>query len=380
MRSIHLNSSGCEAVEQMSWLLSSLVGKPEEDQEGEEERPGGVRNDLSQLQQSFSRQLKGFSSFLTGDDEEDDIDGDEVDEAGDDNGAGHEKGREEDGDGAGVEGGAVDASLEGTRPPGDQVDAEGNVAVPLTPKMDEVAPRNFEESDGPQSQLRGVRHDLAALSGTMRNQFSRFSSVIRVVTGEDIAKQPSPMEGGEEAEESAPKDRRPLLPFLGLGYPPVGGGAPGDVANISGSEDLEGVEEEEEASILQAAAEDIHALRAGISKFASNLHGLLPFTFEETEREAVGVNDDVIALATNLAAHPETWTDFPLPLEESMDACESIHWGTWGGWGSAPIEVVGWGWWWQRLPSQLPKRSIWRQWSMPCRVLQPCVTPCARNR
>ena len=274
-------------------------------------REGGVRNDLSQLQQSFSRQFKEFSSFLTGDDEEEDFEGDEGDED-DEYGAGNEEGREEEGDGPRVEGGAVDASLEGTRPPVDQADAEGNVPVPLTPKLVVGALKDFEESEGSQAQLRGVRHDLAALSGTMRNQLSRFSSVVRVVTGEDIAK-----EGLEEAEG-------PLLPFLGLRYPPVGGGAGGDVDNISVSEDNDEddvAEEEEEDSILRAAAEDIHALRAGISKFASNLHGLLPFVFEETE--ALGVNDDVIALATNLAAHPDTWIHFPLPLEEGMDEGES---------------------------------------------------------
>ena len=214
----------------------------------------------------------------------------------------------------------MDASLEGTRPHVDQADAEGNVPVPLTPKLVVGALKDLE---GSQSQLRGVRHDLAALSGTMRNQLSRFSSVVSVVTGEDIAKPPIPKEGMEEAEGSALENRRPLLPFLGLRYPPVGRGAGGDVDNIPGSEDKDQdglAEEEEEDSILRAAAEDIHALRAGISKFASNLHGLLPFVFEEAE--AVGVNDDVIALATNLAAHPDTWIHFPLPLKEGMDEGE----------------------------------------------------------
>ncbi|URD85906.1 BSD domain containing protein [Musa troglodytarum] len=68
-----------------------------------------------------------------------------------------------------------------------------------------------------------------------------------------------------------------------------------------------------------------------ISKFASSL---LPFGSDEEELDedeetdgvgvdAVGVNEEVLAFARNIAMHPETWLDFPLPhYEEDSDDFE----------------------------------------------------------
>lgn len=40
---------------------------------------------------------------------------------------------------------------------------------------------------------------------------------------------------------------------------------------------------------------------------------------EESEIDAVGVTEEVLAFATNIAHHPETWLDFPLADEEEFD-------------------------------------------------------------
>jgi hypothetical protein len=41
---------------------------------------------------------------------------------------------------------------------------------------------------------------------------------------------------------------------------------------------------------------------------------------EFSDREyAVGVTDEVVAFANNIAMHPETWLDFPLADEEDDD-------------------------------------------------------------
>lgn len=63
----------------------------------------------------------------------------------------------------------------------------------------------------------------------------------------------------------------------------------------------------------------------GLSKLASSL---LPFARdmvgEFPGREAVvGLTDEVVAFANNIAMHPETWLDFPLPDDEE-DA--GMHW------------------------------------------------------
>ena len=47
---------------------------------------------------------------------------------------------------------------------------------------------------------------------------------------------------------------------------------------------------------------------------------------EEEERESfVGVTDEVLAFARNIAMHPETWLDFPLDEEEDLDGNLSIY-------------------------------------------------------
>lgn len=40
---------------------------------------------------------------------------------------------------------------------------------------------------------------------------------------------------------------------------------------------------------------------------------------EEDELSAVGITDEVLAFAGNIAHHPETWLDFPLDEEEDLD-------------------------------------------------------------
>lgn len=70
-----------------------------------------------------------------------------------------------------------------------------------------------------------------------------------------------------------------------------------------------------------------------VSRMGSNYH---PFGSEENEGEnrnedygeeeeeeegssAVGITDEVLAFASNIAHHPETWLDFPLDEEEDLD-------------------------------------------------------------
>lgn len=40
---------------------------------------------------------------------------------------------------------------------------------------------------------------------------------------------------------------------------------------------------------------------------------------EDVELYAVGITDEVLAFATNIAHHPETWLDFPMDEEEDLD-------------------------------------------------------------
>ncbi|KAJ8541208.1 hypothetical protein K7X08_002024 [Anisodus acutangulus] len=44
--------------------------------------------------------------------------------------------------------------------------------------------------------------------------------------------------------------------------------------------------------------------------------------YQDIESDAVGVTEEVLAFATNIAHHPETWLDFPLADEEEFDDFE----------------------------------------------------------
>lgn len=46
------------------------------------------------------------------------------------------------------------------------------------------------------------------------------------------------------------------------------------------------------------------------------------YQVEESENDAVGVTEEVLAFATNIAHHPETWLDFPFADEEEFDDFE----------------------------------------------------------
>ncbi|KAK9163643.1 hypothetical protein Syun_004545 [Stephania yunnanensis] len=94
------------------------------------------------------------------------------------------------------------------------------------------------------------------------------------------------------------------------------------------------------AGIRSDFAEIGGKFRTGFSRFSSNkavseiskiASTFLPFGSEEEEDEeeesgekyavesAVGVTDEVLAFARNIAMHPETWLDFPLADEEDAD-------------------------------------------------------------
>ena len=63
----------------------------------------------------------------------------------------------------------------------------------------------------------------------------------------------------------------------------------------------------------------------GRSEPADHQPGQPPMAFNEDEEEeeeleecAVGVTEEVLAFARNIAMHPETWLDFPLDEEEDL--------------------------------------------------------------
>lgn len=79
---------------------------------------------------------------------------------------------------------------------------------------------------------------------------------------------------------------------------------------------------------------------AGQSSLAGSIGGLsrlatsfIPYARDIVEEisgrdyYAVALTDEVVAFANNIAMHPETWLDFPLPEEDDKDGMPQI--GNW---------------------------------------------------
>eukprot|EP00270_Netrium_digitus_P009435 TRINITY_DN2866_c0_g1_i1.p1 TRINITY_DN2866_c0_g1~~TRINITY_DN2866_c0_g1_i1.p1 ORF type:complete len:649 (-),score=226.84 TRINITY_DN2866_c0_g1_i1:282-2228(-) len=345
----------------MSWLLNSLVGKGgiEESDDVVEGVGGGVREDLTELRQSFAKHLKGVTSFLTGEPDDDDdyedenYDGEENDNDGE-NAEVNDGEQESDSGHHDIIGEAcVHASqdiysghavalasglaLEGGGEEHVQGDASPSIHDEKEPLMEvniaNIAPDNKGSSSHgepaahganlklSQERLSGIRRDMAELSDTLA---SSFSSVMRVVTGDDIVArstttwQQTPPSRPEYFHSSTERDASGSEVAVGKGK------------GTTADED----DEAEGGGLLQAAKEDLSALTgtikigfSGISKLATSI---LPFGLDDGSDgsdgdEGAGVGDDegahklsdeVVAFANSIAIHPETWMDFPLPPED----------------------------------------------------------------
>lgn len=142
--------------------------------------------------------------------------------------------------------------------------------------------------DSPSSPSSGVKEDLSELTKTLTRQFWGVASFLA----------PPP-----------PSDHSP-------------------VSNSQPS-DPEGVDVDARSGIRSDFAEIGGKFRTGISKLSSNIavseitklaSNLLQLGPEEENydllRGAVGVTDEVVAFVRDIAMHPETWLDFPLPEDE----------------------------------------------------------------
>jgi hypothetical protein len=87
-------------------------------------------------------------------------------------------------------------------------------------------------------------------------------------------------------------------------------------------------EEDMISGIRSDFAEISGKFKTGISKLSSNkavseitkiASNFLQLGSEEEIGDAVGVTEEVLAFARNIAMHPETWLDFPLPDDEDPD-------------------------------------------------------------
>lgn len=368
----------------MSWFSRSLSGSPlaqdraRRDQDAEltemEEEANvsnsgpsakGVKEDLSELRKTFTRQLWGVASFLAppalDKSEEPQADHAELqhDEPSYDT-MKDDQARSFESSGIPSESTSRISYKSATRPAestSEVVSARDGEGSPLAAGIiadDYVAdsPKSGafgfgEQLWGPDHGLLGLRSDFAELTGSLSTGLSRFSSsVIRAVAGEDFDDNPKSTSPGSPRSQSGGSDvsakntglnslLKPLFDNIltrersesdsgkDTEFEPWG-------AENDQAESVEDFREESEATAPDFPAAIVSSI-SGISKLASSF---LPFSLDsyskvlessEEELLAVGVTNEVIAFASNIAMHPETWLDFPLAGDEEADGTQLVN-------------------------------------------------------
>ncbi|KAG2698935.1 hypothetical protein I3843_07G170000 [Carya illinoinensis] len=150
------------------------------------------------------------------------------------------------------------------------------------------------DSHSEEAQSRGVKDDLSELKQTLTRQIWGMASF--------LAPPPSQLSTLPHCRHSEPSDRYES----------------GDRVDPS---------DDEASGIRSDIGEDEGTFRSGVTEISKVALNFLPFGSERYEGlleelglgESVGITEEVLAFARNIAMHPETWLDFPLDEEEDLD-------------------------------------------------------------
>ncbi|KAF2295614.1 hypothetical protein GH714_033307 [Hevea brasiliensis] len=153
---------------------------------------------------------------------------------------------------------------------------------------------------------RGVKEDLSELTKTLTRQFWGVASFLapapdpsspsfpssKISDGTGHNPQPHQLTDPEESNED-------LIAGIRSDFAEIGGKFKSGISKLSSNVNV-----------------------SEISKIASNFLQIgseKDFTDEDLVGSAVGVTEEVIAFARDIAMHPETWLDFPVPDDEDFD-------------------------------------------------------------
>ncbi|TYI89118.1 hypothetical protein E1A91_D03G031900v1 [Gossypium mustelinum] len=191
----------------------------------------------------------------------------------------------------------------------DDDDDRTNAAVDPKPESDpnpnQASPHSHSSSDP--NTPRGVKEDLSELTKTLSRQFWGVASFLAP---------PPPESSEQQPDHAAEKEENSLRP------PPS-------------SDDTDELSDEALIAGIRSDLSEIGGrFKTGISKLSNNINvsefskiasNFLQFGSEgegvETYESgiAVGVTEEVVAFARDLAMHPETWLDFPVPDDDGFD-------------------------------------------------------------
>lgn len=150
---------------------------------------------------------------------------------------------------------------------------------------------------------RGVKGDLTELTKSFSRQLWGVASFLAPPPSPPPQQQPEMSDQNKSSDEFSDPD-------------------------VAGEDVIEGIKSD--------FAEISGKFRSGISMLSNNINvseitkmasNFLQFTSEMELNEDVGVTEEVLLFARNIAVHPETWLDFPVPDDEYFD-------------GTIPISVI----------------------------------------
>ncbi|XP_023751861.1 uncharacterized protein LOC111900220 [Lactuca sativa] len=182
----------------------------------------------------------------------------------------------------------------------DNDDDDDDEQYPVNKNTDDSANQKHEqqavEDNSPQSPGRGVKEDLSEITKTLTRQFWGVASFLA-----------PPVASGQSNERSKPSDPETSDPEAISGirkdFAEIGGKLRSGISKLSNNIDV--------SEITKMASDFLHLESEDEDYDSSDGDG------------AVGVTDEVVAFAKDIAMHPETWLDFPVLDDEDDD--EDFH-------------------------------------------------------
>ncbi|XP_073310456.1 uncharacterized protein [Primulina huaijiensis] len=152
-----------------------------------------------------------------------------------------------------------------------------------------------DDASSPTSTPRGVKDDLSDLTKTLTRQFWRVASF--------LAPPPQQTRNDKENDESDPD----LMSGIRSDFAEIGGKFKSGITRLSNNINV---------TEITKMASDFLQLGSDDEGEEGSKEG-----FDSARNGAVGVSEEVVAFARDIAMHPETWLDFPLPqnAEDDLD-------------------------------------------------------------
>ncbi|KAH6803598.1 hypothetical protein C2S51_031845 [Perilla frutescens var. frutescens] len=175
----------------------------------------------------------------------------------------------------------------------DENDAESNSGE----KPDSMHPENSESDDdevsSPTTPSRGVKEDLSELSKTLTRQFWGVASFLA----------PPPQPEQKPDSDLADSEQDPMLKIRD-DFAEIGGKFRSGISRLSNNINVSEITKLA-SNFLQLESDDEREKYDAVASLGN--------------AAAVGVTEEVVAFARDVAMHPETWLDFPLPQNDGDD-------------------------------------------------------------